>query len=157
MSTVPSLLGTVMTTVTAGSSPRHERNGRGLGPPTPTVEPMGVSTTPGSARPVGGQDAGELRHPDPQPLHGGCDVGCQLGADTLQAGNQATDHRGARVLQPGNVNKGNGLAVDDKTDVRTLQGKTERSEQPADGELGRCRGRKLPVGERVHVRQGYQR
>src|ERR1700677_1957391 len=123
-----------MTTVTAGSSPRHDRNGRGLGPPTPTVEPMGPSTTPGSARRSGGQDAGELRHPDPQPLHGGCDVGCQLGADTLQAGNQATDSRGARVLRPDNLHQTG-------PNVRALCGKTERSEQPADGELGRCRGR----------------
>src|ERR1700733_11772660 len=50
MSTVPSLLGTATTALTAGSPPRRDHTGRGLGPPTPTADPVGPSTTPGSAR-----------------------------------------------------------------------------------------------------------
>jgi hypothetical protein len=65
MSTVPSLLWTAMTTVTTGSPPRHDRTGRGLGPPTPDRRSDGRFDNAGFGETVRGQDAGNADAPTP--------------------------------------------------------------------------------------------
>ena len=59
-----------MTTVTAGSSPRHDRTGRGVGAPTPTVKPIALRQRRFGDM-VWGQDAGNADvPPDPNDYAG---------------------------------------------------------------------------------------